>query len=212
MLAGTIGPPLLAKLGEEDMLTSRLVGWGAVGGMAAGVAWALSGVVAFVFPGEGPGPIGSTSSYLIESAHGIATVGMLAWLVGLNARQAPRYGRLGTASFAAAFVGTALVLLSILLVLVSGDRLGESVLTAIFGSGTLLGWLVGFALLGVATFRAKILPRWYGLLITAQFPLVFGAASSYDVGGTLFGLFWLVLGYVLWTWRDMTAEQPSHVS
>ena len=193
------------------MPSSTFVRWGAIGGMIAGLAWAASAVVDFVLPGEGPGPIGSTSAYLIEGAHAIATVGMLAWLVGLNARQAPRYGRLGTASFVVAFAGTGLVLVSILLVLISGDRLGEPVLTAIFGSGTLLGWLVGFALLGVATFRAKILPRWYGLLMIAQFPLVFGAASSYDVGGTVFGLFWLVLGYVLWTWRDMPAEQFSRV-
>jgi hypothetical protein len=184
--------------------------------MGAGVAWAASGVFDFVFPGEGPGPIGSTSAYLIESAHAIAEVGMLAWLVGLNARKAPGYGRLGRASFVAAFIGTALVLLSTVLpwkvaVLIFGDRLVETILTAIFGSGVLLGWLVGFTLLGVATFRAKVLPRWYGLLMIAQFPLVVFAASSYDVGGTVFGLFWLVLGYVLWTRRDMSAEQPSRV-
>ena len=193
------------------MPSSRLVQWGALGGMVAGGAWAASGVFDFVFPGEGPGPIGSTSAYLIESAHAIAEVGMLAWLVGLNARQAPGYGRLGRASFVAAFIGTALVLLSTLLVLIFGDRLGETILTAIFGSGVLLGWLVGFTLLGVATFRAKVLPRWYGLLIIAQFPLVFCAANSYDIGGTLFGLFWLVLGYVLWTRRDLPAEQPARV-
>jgi hypothetical protein len=194
------------------MPTSRLVRWGAIGGMIAGVAWAASGVVDFVFPGNGPGPIGSASAYLIEGAHGIATVGMLTWLVGLNARQSPDYGRLGPASFVAAFVGTALVLVSILLLLISGDRLGETVLTAIFGSGWILGWLVGFTLLGVATFRAKVLPRWYGLLMIAQMPLVLGAASSYDVGGTLFGLFWGVLGYVLWTLRDMPAEQSARVT
>ncbi len=110
-----------------------------------------------------------------------------------------------------AFAGTSLVLVATLLVLVSGDRLGGTVLSAIFGSGLLLGWLVGFTLLGVATFRAKILPRWYGLLMIAQFPLALGAANSYDVGGTLFGLFWLVLAYVLWTWRDMPAEQSHEV-
>jgi hypothetical protein len=203
---------VIARLsGEENMPTSRLVQWGAIGGVIAGPAWVASGVVAFVFPGEGSGPVGSTSSNLIESAHAIAAVGMLAWLVGLNARQAPGYGRLGTASFVAAFVGTALVLVSILLVLTTGDRLGETVLTAIFGSGWLLGWLVGFTLLGIATFRAKVLPRWYGLLIIAQFPLVAFAASSYDVGGTLFGLFWLVLGYALWTRRDTPTEQPSRL-
>jgi hypothetical protein len=170
----------------------------AIGGVIGGVAWAVSGVFAFVFPGKQAGPLGSTSAYLIESAHAIAEAGMLATLVGFHVLQARRLGRLGVAGFAVAFVGTALVLVSTLLVLIFGDRLGEPVLTAIFGSGLILGWLVGFTLLGVATFRAKVPPRWYGLLVIAQFPFVLGAASFYIVGGTLFGLFWLILGYVLW--------------
>ena len=81
------------------MSSSNFVRRGAVGAIIAGVAWALSGVFAFVFPGEQAGPLGSTSAYLIESAHAIAEVGMLAWLVGLNARQSRSYGRLGVTGF-----------------------------------------------------------------------------------------------------------------
>ncbi len=58
------------------------------------------------------GPVGSLSWYLIESSDAIAEGGMLAALVGLHFRQAPDYGRLGTTGFTAAFVGTAFLLLS----------------------------------------------------------------------------------------------------
>jgi hypothetical protein len=186
---------------------SGLVRWGAIGAVIAGVAWAVSGVFAFVFPGEGPGPLGSTSAYLIESAHAIAEAGMLAALAGLHVLQARSLGRLGVAGFASAFVGTALVLVSTLLVIIFLDRPGETLLTLLFGSGAIC-WLVGFVLLGIATFRAKVLPRWCGLLLIAYIPLfLFLLNYSYGWGGIALGLLWLALGYALWTQRG-TASQP----
>jgi hypothetical protein len=190
---------------------SGLVRWGAIGAVIAGVAWAVSGVFAFVFPGEQAGPLGSTSAYLIESAHAIAEAGMLAALAGLHVLQARSLGRLGVAGFAVAFVGTALVLVSTLLIIIFLDRPGETLLTVLFASGV-LGWLVGFVLFGIATFRAKVLPRWCGLLLIAYIPLfLFLLNYSYDLGGIALGLLWLALGYALWTQRG-TAAQPSRVS
>src|SRR5687768_2117566 len=122
---------------EEFMPTSRLVRWGAVGAVIAGLAWAVSGVFAFIFPGEQAGPLGSTSAYLIEAAHAIAEAGMLAALAGLHVLQARSLGRLGVAGFASAFVGTALVLVATLLVIIFLDRPGETLLTILFASGVL---------------------------------------------------------------------------
>jgi hypothetical protein len=59
--------------------------------------------------------------------------------------------------------------------------------------------LVGFVLYGTATLQARVLPRWCGL------GLIFGplVAFVWDVyGGILFGVLWVVLGFMLWTRRD----------
>jgi hypothetical protein len=192
------------------MPTSRLVQWGAIGGVLAGVAWACSDVLALLFPGQEEGPLGSTSFYLIESADAIAEAGMLAALVGLHVVQARSLGRLGTLSFAVAFVGTALVLVSTLLLLVFLDRPGETVLGLLFGLG-LVGLVVGFVLFGIATFRARVLPRSSGLLLVA-YPLVLFAGLPIEGPLILVGLLWLALGYALWTRRDMPAGQASRVA
>jgi hypothetical protein len=195
------------------MSSSDLVRWGGLAGILAGVAWALSGIVHFalVYPQAGTGPTGSLSDYLIESAHAVAEAGMLVALLGLRARQGPWYGWLGTVGFAVAFLGTALLCAITVTAIISGDALGEAVLGTVFISGV-LGWLVGFPLLGIATVRAKVLPRWCGVLLIAYFPLFGFLLASYGWGGIALGLLWLALGYVLWSWRGSAAEQSSRVS
>ena len=97
------------------MPTSRLARWDAVGAIIAGLAWALSDILALlVFPAGADEALGSTPFYVIESTDAIAEAGMLAALVGLHVVQARSLGRLGTAGFAIAFIGTALVLVSTL--------------------------------------------------------------------------------------------------
>lgn len=192
------------------MPTTSLVRWGAIGAVIAGVAWAVSDVLALLFPGQEEGPIGSTSFYLIESADAIAGAGMLAALVGLYVVQARSLGRLGISGFAVPFIGTALVLLSQLLVLIFLDRIGGTLLQLSFGLGA-LGWLVGFVLFGIATFRARVLPRWSGVLLVA-YPVLLIAGFPVEGPLILVGLLWLALGYVLWTRRDTPAEPPSRVA
>lgn len=155
------------------MSSSNVIRWGGLAGMLAGVAWAVSGIVQFVlvYPEAGPGPLGSTSAYLIEAVHAVAEASMLGVLFGLRARQASRSGWLGLAGFIAAFLGTALMLVATLLVLIFLDAVGEAVLTGLFAGGVLTT-IVGFVLLGIATVRAKVLPGWYGLLLIAH-PLLF---------------------------------------
>ena len=187
-----------------------LVQWGAMGGLVAGVAWAVSDVLALLFPGQEEGPIGSASSYLIESADAIAEAGMLAALIGLHVVQARSLGRLGRVGFVVAFIGTALVLVSTLWAVILLDRFGTTVPGLMFGLG-LLGWLVGFVLFGIATFRARVLPRWSGLLLVA-YPLVLIAGVPVEGPLILVGLLWLALGYALWTRRDMPAGQAPRVA
>ena len=67
---------------------------------------------------------------------------------------------------------------------------------------------VGLILYGAATLQARVLPRWcgLGLIIIPPTSIVLG-----DYGGILFGLLWVALGYMLWSRRVASAEQPSRV-
>jgi uncharacterized membrane protein len=68
--------------------------------------------------------------------------------------------------------------------------------------------LLGFVLYGLATLRAGVLPRWYGMALTVSMPLSLPLAMY---GTALFGLILAVLGLALWSRRGATAEQRPHV-
>jgi membrane protein implicated in regulation of membrane protease activity len=68
--------------------------------------------------------------------------------------------------------------------------------------------LVGFVLYGVATLRAGVLPRWYGLALALSMPVSLPLGVY---GTTLFGLILAVLGYALWSRREATTEHPARV-
>lgn len=198
-----------------DLSNSRRTGMdiirlGGIAAVVAGAAWAVSGVVHFtlVYPQAGTGPTGSVSDYLIEGAHAVAEAGMLGALLGLRARQVSAYGWLGAAGFALAFLGTALLSAITVTAIISGDALGEAVLGSIFISGV-LGWFVGFPLLGIATLRARVLPRPCGVLLLAYFPLFVFLLGFYGWGGIALGLLWLALGYALLAQKGTSQRDPA---
>ena len=92
-------------------------------------------------------------------------------LVGLHVRQVPNYGRLGMAGFIVGFVGTASSFVTTVIYILSFNRFG-TVVDVLQNLG-ILGWLVGFPLLGIATFRARVFPRWCGVLLAAFAPIFF---------------------------------------
>ncbi len=195
------------------MSSSKLIRWGLFGALLAAIAWTVSGIVAFVFGVAPFGPEGSLSWYLIESSDAIAEVGMLVALVGLHVRQAPDYGRLGTAGFVVAFVGTASIFLATVIYILVVD--GSLAILDILEYVAFLGLLAGFPLLGVATFRARVLPRWCGILLVAfpaVFILLFFLVDYSGAARALFGPYWLALGYALWSERGASVRQPSPVN
>jgi hypothetical protein len=211
---------LVRTIGVEErslrMSSSNWIRWGALGALLAGIAWLASGLFSLV-TGQGAAELQSPYAayaelgtfsyylyYLLEILFSIALAGMLAGLVGFHARQAPNYGRLGTAGFFAAFVGVFFMLASTVASLLaeSGD-----VLDWLFVLG-FVGTLGGFVLLGTATLRARVLPRWCGILLLIAvlgIPAYF-ALGSYG-GAILYGLVWLALGYGLWSERGASVEQ-----
>ena len=61
---------------------------------------------------------------------------------------------------------------------------------------SVLGMMVGLVLMGTATVRARVLPRWYGLaLIVSILPVLLPIRA---LGTALFGMIMLVLGFALW--------------
>lgn len=121
-------------------------------------------------------------------------------------------------SFGLSFIGTALVG-SILVVSATLIPLIAAEAPAIFEQAIalpafllpvfVLGFGLGYILLGMATMRAGVFPRWSGLLLIVGVSLfMISEAALFDrtlshvlvtVGDVLFGLGWVWIGYVLWS-------------
>jgi hypothetical protein len=181
------------------MFSSDLIRFGALGALLAGMTWTASGIIELT--------TASGRSSLTEAMYLVASVGALGGILGLHARQAEGYGRLGWTGSLAAFIGTALLLVGLLLTFLVRALVGDGVYMLAFldwmlGLG-LWGTLVGFTLLSAAALRSGTLPRWCGLLLVAFLPLAI-VLGNYG-GGVVLGLTWLALGYVFLRQRDMSA-------
>jgi hypothetical protein len=176
-------------------MSSNRVRWGALGAGLAGVAWIVAGVIPSVTVGQTLIPV--------LAIYAIALIGVVVGLFGLYARQARGLGWLGTTGFFAAFLGSTLALVALVLILLSsGDLLARELSAQALGlglTGILLGFVVssiGVVLLGMGTLLARVLPLWCGVALVA---LPFSAALNDYGGWIVFGLLWLALGYVLWS-------------
>jgi len=197
----------------------NLIRWGALGALLAALAGIALFIVHVATVRQAPegllsaSTFGMPTSYLIVPAVILGAVGMLGGLVGLHARQAMLYGKLGTIGFWAAFMGFAM-----LLTLLGGNSIGNllfpmgstpppfsgylSLIIALVSYGLgLLAMLVGFVLLGIATLRARVLPHWCGAALIVVLPVSVALQAVISGGWIAFSLFWLVLGYVLWSDR-----------
>ena len=179
------------------MGSSGLIRWGAIGLVLGGATWLVLGLSA-VFDYLQAIP-GREDVVLFV----IAPLFTAAGLVGLHTLQRARYGVLGQAGFYIALVAIAGRILGAVVFLA-----GSSALEWISLPATLC-MLVGFVFYGVATLRARVLPRWYGLALIVSMPVSLSLATYY--GTVLFGLILMVLGYVLWLRRRTATEQPSRV-
>ena len=183
------------------MSSLNLVRLGALGALLAGVAWTALGLVDIATVG-GRGSEVLSSTFLEKTLYLVALVGTLGGIVGLHARQTPNYGRLGTAGFLAAFSGTVILLVGLVLSFLAGGVFGTAFLDPVLGAGL---WcvIVGFVLLGAATLRLEALPRWYSVALIVCLPLAI-TLGDYG-GGIVLGLLWLAVGYALLVQHDVSA-------
>jgi len=130
-------------------------------------------------------------------------------LVGFHALQKENYGRIGRGGVYTAIAGALVQGLAVLVSLLSGGGYLEGPLAGTLFPIGFLVLMVGLILYGGATLQARVLPRWCGLGFII-FPLT--AFVPWEHSAVISGLILLGLGWVLWTRRDTSAEQPSRVS
>ena len=173
-------------------MSSSLVRLGGLASMLAGVVFLVDEILGLMNP----------APYL-DVMFVVAMLLMLAGMMGFHALQQGNYGRLGWVGFYAVVVGVLALVLGLVLLLS-----GSTALLWLLPVAT-LAVLVGFALYGVATLQARVLPRWCGVALIVAFPAAI-ALGTYAY--FWLGLVWLALGYVLWRQSSTTTERSSRVS
>ena len=183
---------------------SNIVRWGGWAGVVAALMFVLAGVLILLLAPP-TGAFDSPSDYLIEVLLVAAFAGPLLAIGGLHALQSGRYGRLGAAGSSMAFVGYALiVVVTAVSALAGGQALHPVRLLA-------AAVLIGSALLGAATLRARVLPWWCGVLLIVGFPLgdISNAMVAEGSESIVFGILWGSVGYALLL--RSRAHRPSNL-
>ena len=171
--------------------------WSGLAAMLGGAAWlvlGLSNVFGYLQAIPGREDVALLVLALVLTAAGLA---------GLHALQKESYGLLGRAGFYIALVSLAARALGAVAFL-----LGSSALEWISLPGT-IGMLLGFVVYGLATVRAGVLPRWYGLTLILSLPVSLPLAVH---GTALFGLILVVLGLALWSRKGAPTRQQPRVT
>ncbi len=198
------------------MSTARLIRWSGLISILAGVLYALGALLHPV--GEDLDAYLSPKWVPAHQVYWISAMLMLFGLVGLYARQVEKTGWLGLVGFVLAFIGTVVVngifvmaSTVVHLVAVQAPALFDQAVTPpTFGVLVLvLGYILGYALFGIATMRAGVLPRGSGLLliigsvmflISESAPL--NASLSHlivTIGDVIFGASFVWMGFALWS-------------
>jgi hypothetical protein len=127
----------------------------------------------------------------------------MAAIAALHAIQRERYGWRGTLASFVAFVGTALVIVGMPLVIAGGahaDWLGIAQWIVLAG---LLAMTLGLVSLGFVTITTRKLPWWSGAALIAS--------PIFAVLGPLVGVPWVLVGYAVFRAESRLPERPSRV-
>jgi hypothetical protein len=199
------------------MSSSDLVRWG---GLAAILGGALFVVSALLIASMPRGCIGGECALEPMRDTGVAgALLMLALLLvvmgaaGLvvRVRRAGRLGRLGRTGIVVAAVGAALPVIGGLVQGVLFD--GDYPLMPFFVIPGVLALVVGFVLLGLAVLQARVLPRWAAVLLVigSLAMLGFNDQNAQALMAIPNGIAWMTVGYLLWSGKGETGQQPTRV-
>jgi hypothetical protein len=197
------------------MSSSRLIRWS---GLALLVAGLLLAIPVLLHPNDADPRAPLQAVWVpIHTLFICGAVLMLFGLIGLYVSQKERAGALGFAGFILSFIGNTLIVFvlgleAFVIPALAADPLGQALLAPagpLFGGPLGLALLImaasfalGTILLGIATFRADVLPRWAGLLLLVGGPLLaFWPPLPQPVGvvgGALVGASFIWSGYAIW--------------
>ncbi len=154
-------------------------------GIAAGLAWILSGLLEVA--GKGDADPETLMAGLVEGlfAAGIALVALL--LMAVHSEQRDSDGRVGLITVWA-FAIAALVQVAGIV----SAQLGGSSLDFV-GFPALLVVLISLIVYGVVTWRGKVFPKWMAAGMMVALPVTL-ALGEYG-GNILFGAFWIAVGF-----------------
>jgi hypothetical protein len=186
------------------MMRPSLIRLGGLAAMVGGVLFVAAPLLGRYIPQAMPG-------FTMETFLVVALLLVPIGMVGFHYLQHRSYGRMGRAGFWMGVVGPLAVALGAASYLWWGSPFGSSLLWLTTIGPLLL--LAGFALYGVATLQARVLPRWCGVAFIVALPiaLVLSIPLSFASLFIVFGLIWLALGYALRSQRGVSAQQPSRV-
>jgi hypothetical protein len=188
-------------------MSSQMVRWGGLAGLAAAVVFLVAAIVNLISPYQ-RGTFDSFSDYLYQLLVTVAFALIAVAIAGLHALQSGRYGRWGTAGASMAFVGYAIIVVVAAATLLAGADVLLSV--RFVGAAAIL---VGSIVLGLMTIRAGILPWWCGVLIIVGFPLGdFSNAVIRGGEGIVLAIVWGLVGWALLSRSGTPEEQPSRAS
>ena len=198
------------------MSSSNLIRLAGLAALISGVLAAIGDLLRLVVDVENPGSATTASYAIVFLLYLISTALLLLGLVGFYTSQSQAAGILGLVGFLVAFLGTVLLAGALWFELFITPALATEapgLLEAELGlPGFILMLLfgaVGWVLFGVATLRARVYPRWAGVLlivggVIAFFPL--------PLVGIIFSVTVAYLGFLLFTGQVGSDEQPSRVS
>jgi hypothetical protein len=178
-------------------------------------------VAEFVVIGGQPESVAAATSavIIVRVSFIMALVLIILGLVGLYSRQVEQAGTLGLIAFLVALIGTVMVAGLQWSAAFIGPWLAEVApeLLDTEPSGVLTaGFMLSFALLalgwllfGLASLRARVLPRGAAVLLMVGAPLLFVILFLELPGSTVvFGVALAWMGYALWTGAGETAVHP----
>ena len=198
------------------MSSPNLVRWYALAALLGGALSVAEGLLILANPGYWR--FDSPLDYLVVAVEGATLLAILGGLVGLYARQAGSYGRLGAAGCLVAFIGTVLagvghiygvpffdfVSFGGMAYVLIGFWLGSFLIGGIAYVLGVVAMSVGLLLVGLATMKAGVLPVWGALAPLAGLAGLWAGNSG---GWILFGLGWLAVAYALRSGSAVPAEQ-----
>jgi hypothetical protein len=205
---------VLTTDGGIEMSTESLSRWGSVALIVTAVLFAAGGILVAVSPGGG---LASPTAPLI---YYLGTIAAIPAIVTLYAAQRPQSGKLGFAGFLLGVVGAAMYSGPELALLAgtAGAAGWHDVWGFAMGNVLLIGppsFFIGLGLLGIATARGRVFPRWAGILLaTGSFlwliafvlSMVPGLLTVANLVGSA-GMAWI--GWIIWSSAGDSAAETA---